>query len=456
MSRLFGTDGLRGRANATLSPELAVRVGLAAGRVLNGGRAGTVVLGRDTRQSGPMLEAAVAAGLSSAGWRVRLAGIMPSPGVACLTTLLGADAGCVISASHNPAPDNGIKFFSAAGAKLTPDIEDRIEALLSEDAAAAYTPRPAPGPMRRLSDSARRYAGFLRGTLEGRDLRGVRLVVDCANGAASRVAPHLFRSLGAEVVALACGLDGRSINDGCGATHPRPLAQAVVRERADAGVAFDGDADRAIFVDERGVIRNGDHVMYLIATRRLAAGRLPGATVVGTVMTNLGTERALAAAGIRLERAKVGDREVYARMGEVGAVLGGEQSGHIIFRDLLNTGDGLLTALLVLDAVRGAGRPLSELCAPVTMFPQVLINIPLHAGLDWRDGTPLGQALGVAQVMVRPDGRAVIRPSGTEPILRVMLESPEASVLAAAADRIEAVVPLPGVRRHFLSTTNEG
>lgn len=449
MTKMFGTDGLRGRANADLTPELAVRVGLAAGRVLNDGAPGTIIIGRDTRQSGPMLEAAVAAGLASAGWQVRLAGVMTSPGVACLTTLLGADAGCVISASHNPAPDNGIKFFSAQGAKLTPAVEEGIEALLAEKP-AAWSGRPAPGAIRVEPRASVPYMRFLAGTIEGR-LDGLRLVVDCANGAASRIGPALLRSLGATVVALSCRPDGQNINRGCGATHPRPLVAAVARARADAGIAFDGDADRAIFVDETGTVRNGDHIMYLIASQRHSEGRLPAGAVVGTVMSNLGTERALAGRGITLERASVGDREVFSRMREIGAVLGGEQSGHIIFLDRMNTGDGLLTALQVLAAVRRAGRPLSELCAPVVMFPQLLINIPLKGGLDWHGASPLGRALAEAEALVCPEGRIVVRPSGTEPILRVMIESPDAALLDRAADAIQAVANGPGLKRQLLS-----
>lgn len=449
MSRLFGTDGLRGRANVDLTPELAVRVGFAAGRVLCEGRPGTVVLGRDTRESGPMLAAAVAAGLASAGWSVRLAGVMTSPGVACLTTLLDADAGCVISASHNPAPDNGIKFFARDGAKLLPEVEEGIEALLSD--AGDAPERGRPGGIRLLTKAAARYSAFLRETAVS--LKGLRVVLDCANGAAYRVAPALFRSLGAEVVTLGARPNGRNINDGCGATHPAPLAAAVTREHAQVGVAFDGDADRAILVDERGCVRNGDHVMYAVAVARLAHDRLPEKAVVGTVMTNLGTERAFAAAGIRLERASVGDREVFARMRQTGVVLGGEQSGHVIFLDRLNTGDGILTALQTLAVMQRTGKPLSALCAPVVMFPQILINIPRHPGLEWRDAaSPLGKALQAAETMLSPDGRVLVRPSGTEPILRVMLESPSAALLQETADRVQAAVPGPGVKRQFLST----
>lgn len=449
MTRLFGTDGLRGRANIDLTPELAVRVGVAAGHVLAEGHPGTLVLGRDTRESGPMLEAAVAAGLASAGWRVRLAGVMTSPGVACLTRLLGAQAGCVISASHNPAPDNGIKFFTAEGAKLTPEVEEQIEALLDPSSEAPQA-RPRPGWIRPLRDAGRRYTQALAEST-GADLSGLRLVVDCANGAASRLAPDLFARLGAEVTALCNRPDGRNINDGCGATHPQGLAQTVLREGADAGVAFDGDADRAMFVDDRGQVRNGDHVLYVLGMELRAEGRLPGDVVVGTVMSNLGTERALASGGIRLERARVGDREVFARMRETGAVIGGEQSGHIIFRDRLNTGDGILTALEVFTTVHRAGKPLSELAAPVVMFPQLLINIPLRPGLDWQDSTPLGLALKDAKALVEPEGRIVVRPSGTEPLLRVMLETPHAAVLDEASRRIRTADDFPGLTCTLLS-----
>ena len=452
MTRLFGTDGLRGRANVDLTPELALRVGLAAGRVLGGGKPGTMILGRDTRESGPMLEAAVAAGLAGAGWQVRLAGVITSPGVACLTAIHRADAGCVISASHNPAPDNGIKFFDAQGAKLDPAVEEQIEALLRPDA-PAWDARPTPGGIRALSTPARQYADFLRRTVET-DLSGLRLVLDCANGAASFIAPALFRSLGAEVSVLCARPNGRNINDGCGATHPKMLSQAVLRAGADAGVAFDGDADRAILVDERGLERNGDAMLYVIGGERRAQGRLPGNAVVGTVMSNLGTERALAGAGIRLERARVGDREVLGRMRESGAVLGGEQSGHIIFLDILNTGDGMLTALQMLAAMRRSGRPLSEMCAPVVMFPQLLINIPLRPNLGWQDSTPLGLAIQSAEAALSGDGRVVVRPSGTEPLLRVMLESPRAADLYQAADAIREAAGSAGIRQQLLSTSD--
>lgn len=416
--------------------------------VLNEGKPGTVVLGRDTRESGPMLEAAVAAGLASAGWRVRLAGVMTSPGVACLTSILGVEAGCVISASHNPAHDNGIKFFSPAGAKLNPEVEGRIEALIPT--AAPIPNRPAPGAITPLRDAVQRYSDFLRSTVKG-DLAGLRLVVDCANGAASRIAPGLFRSLGAEVICFCDRPDGRNINAGCGATHPGLLAKAVVREGADLGVAFDGDADRAMFVDERGSIRNGDHVLYVISRQRHLAGNLPADAVVGTVMTNLGTERALADAGVRLLRSKVGDREVFALMQESGAVLGGEQSGHIIFLERLNTGDGMLTALQVLAAVRQAQKPLSELSAPVVMFPQLLMNVSLQPGLEWQGESPLAQAIRAAEARLQPDGRVLVRPSGTEPLLRVMLESPQSELMEELADSIQAVLGDVAVKRTFLS-----
>lgn len=449
MSRRFGTDGLRGRANVDLTPELAVQVGFAAGRVLAGGRPGTIVVGRDTRHSGPMLEAAVTAGLMSAGWHVQPAGVITSPGVACLTVLTGADAGCVISASHNPAHDNGIKFFGADGAKLMPDVEAHIEKLLDGTGSDAAE-RPQPGRVAPLRGAAATYRRFLRSTTDAR-LDGLRLVVDCAHGAASAIAPATFRDLGADVVALCHHPDGWNINDGCGATHPGLLAEAVVREGADAGVAFDGDADRAMFVDERGVVRNGDHVLYILATQRLSEGQLPGAAVVGTVMSNLGAERALAQAGIRLERAHVGDREVYVRMRNTGITIGGEQSGHIIFLDHLNTGDGILTAIQVFAAMRRAGKPLSALCAPVSMFPQLLINIPLLPGLDWRDSTPLGMALKDAESMLGQEGRMLVRPSGTEPLLRVMLECSQLEALHEAARRIESCCDSPGLKTTFLS-----
>lgn len=452
MSLRFGTDGLRGRANVDLTPEIAVRVGLAAGRILAAGRPGTIVLGRDTRVSGPMLEAAVAAGLASAGWQIRLAGVMTSPGVACLTRRLGADAGCVISASHNPSWDNGIKFFSAEGAKLEPGVEADIEALLARPERPIH--RPQPGRIRALRDPGRCYLQMLAESAPI-DLAGLHLVVDCANGAASRLAPALFSRLGAAVTPIHCRPDGYNINAGCGATHPEALVEAVVGLGADAGVAFDGDADRAVFVDHRGQVRNGDHVLYVIAKQRRAEGRLPGGIVVGTVMSNLGTERALAAEGIRLERAQVGDREVFACMRETGALVGGEQSGHLILRDRLNTGDGLLTALEVFATMRRTGLTLFELASPVVMFPQLLINVPLTKGLDWRDASPLGVALKEIRTLVQPDGRLLVRPSGTEPLLRIMVETPVTEHLEQAWRRIQAAGDFPGLTRTLLSSTDD-
>ncbi|MDH7568270.1 MAG: phosphoglucosamine mutase, partial [Armatimonadota bacterium] len=371
-------------------------------------------------------------------------------GVAFLTQHLGADAGCVISASHNPAHDNGIKFFTHAGAKLLPEVEERIEALLRSEIPAGPDRPARPGTPQPLHAAARLYADFLRGTVAA-DLRGMHLVIDCAHGAAARIAPPLFRALGAEVSLLGARPDGRNINAGVGATHPEALSAAVLERSAHLGVAFDGDADRAIFVDEKGRVRNGDHVMYLLAEERHREGRLPNDTVVGTVMSNLGAERALARAGIRLARAAVGDREVFALMQELGAVIGGEQSGHIILPEYLNTGDGILTALQVVAAVCRSGKPLSQLCAPVVTFPQLLVNVPLAGGLDWRDGSPLGRALDEVREMVSPDGRLLVRPSGTEPILRVMVETPRADVLRAAEERILAAVPATGVKRQLLA-----
>lgn len=435
MARLFGTDGIRGVANADLTPELAFRVGRAAGAVL--GAHGPLVIGRDTRLSGPMLEAALAAGLCSVGASAALAGILPTPAVASLARA-GQTGGVVISASHNPVEDNGIKLFGADGFKLPDEVEDRIEALVAAD----DLPRPtgaALGTVTPVPDAEERYVRSLLGLAHGR-LDGVRVVVDCAYGAAVRVAPRLWQALGATVVALHAVPDGSRINVGCGSTHLAPLQAAVRAHGADLGFAHDGDADRVLAVDERGEVVDGDALMGICALDRRARGALPGDVVVATVMSNAGLEEALRAAGIRLERTRVGDRYVLERMRELGAVLGGEQSGHLIFLDHATTGDGLVTALEVANVVLRTGRRLSELRAAIPRYPQVLVNVRVRRRQGVLDVPEVARAIQAAERRLRAGGRILVRPSGTEPLIRVMVEAERQELAEAIAAEVAGVV----------------
>ncbi len=421
MGRLFGTDGIRGVANETLTPELAFEVARAAARIL-APSGGAFLVGRDTRLSGPMLEGAVVAGLCSAGVAVVRGGILPTAAVAYLTAALGYKAGVVISASHNPIEDNGIKFFDGTGVKLADELEDRIEQALGEAG-----PRPTGtqvGGVKDLVDAEERYLHHLVAC--ARPVSGLRVVVDCAFGAAYRLAPLLWDLLGAQVVALHDEPDGTRINVGCGSTHPEVLQAAVRAYGADIGFAHDGDADRVIAVDERGEVVDGDLILVACARYLARKGELDPRVVVATVMTNLGVERALLREGIRLVRSPVGDRYVLERMQEVGAVLGGEQSGHIVFRKLATTGDGLLTAIQLVNAMGASGLRLSELVSDVERLPQVLLNVRVadrHAVLaDER----VERAIARAAEAVKGVGRILVRPSGTEPLIRIMVEHEDA------------------------------
>ncbi|HWC01459.1 MAG TPA: phosphoglucosamine mutase [Methylomirabilota bacterium] len=447
MGRLFGTDGIRGVANAApLTPELTCRLGRAAAtylaeRVGSARRRPALLIGRDTRVSGPLLEHALVAGALSAGVDALVGGILPTPAVAFLTPALGAAGGAVLSASHNPFEDNGVKLFSGEGDKLPDAWEDEIEARLD---AGWDGPRPTGariGRLRPVPDAEARYLEWLRSSLPaGFDLAGCRLVLDCAHGATYRVAPRLFRALGAEVATLGVRPNGMNVNRGVGALHPQAL-QAHVRATPGAiGLAFDGDGDRLIVVDESGTVRDGDHVLAVCARVLLARGALRGGVVVSTVMANLGLERALGAMGVRMERTSVGDRYVLAEMRRLGANLGGEQSGHVIFLDHARTGDGLLTALQLLRAVREAGQSLSVLAGQIEKCPQVLLNVRVRAR------PPLDQLPGVAEVMARwqgrLDGRArlLVRYSGTESLARVMVEGDDQTTIEAAAQEIAAAI----------------
>jgi len=438
--RYFGTDGIRGTVGEhPITPDFMLRLGHAVGHVLKSSEARpTVLIGKDTRISGYMLESSLEAGFASAGVDVLLTGPLPTPGVAYLTRALRLSLGLVISASHNPFGDNGVKFFSARGAKLPDTWEQQVEAALEEPPQWANS--RGLGKARRLDDAQGRYVEFCKSTVGGElTLKGLRVVIDGAHGAAYQVAPSVFHELGAEVIPIGCSPDGLNINDGFGATHPEALVRAVRANCADYGLALDGDADRLQVVDAAGRLYNGDELLYLLAVDRLAQGeRVPG--VVGTLMTNLAVEQALRQRGIELVRAKVGDRYVLEELLARGWQLGGEGSGHLIALDRHTTGDGLISALQVLQAVVRAGRPLSELLEPVRLFPQVLINVGLRSGQDWKKAPALADAQQDVQAELGERGRLLIRPSGTEPLLRVMVEADDAALAERCAQRLAEAV----------------
>lgn len=436
----FGTDGVRGVANADLSAYFAFRLGRVAGGTIAEGKQGQrVLVGRDTRISGDLLSSALTAGLLSVGVHVVDLGVLPTPGVALLTRQSGAAAGAMISASHNPAPDNGIKFFGPEGGKIADETETAIEEAIDE---FERFPSPTGKDVGRLLPGAglvEDYAAYLARCCPVR-LDGLRIVMDCGNGAASELGPRVARELGAEVVALNHDPDGLNINAGCGALHPEQ-AQAAVREHgAHFGVSFDGDADRAIFADELGRLVDGDRVMAMCAIAWKDTDRLPGNAVVGTVMSNVGLERGLAERDIRLLRAPVGDRHVAEMMRSSGAALGGEKSGHIIFSTLATTGDGILTFLQVAALVRQSGRTLSELAEQIREYPQVLVNVPVWRRRGWRDQPDLWRAVREAEARLRNRGRILVRASGTERLIRVMAEGPDQAEVQEIVDTVAAVV----------------
>jgi phosphoglucosamine mutase len=440
--RYFGTDGIRGTVGqAPITPDFMLRLGHAVGRVLRQSSARpVVVIGKDTRISGYMIEAALEAGFASAGVDTLLSGPLPTPGVAYLTRALRLDLGVVISASHNAYPDNGIKFFSASGQKLPDAWEEAVEAALLE--APHWSDSAGLGKARRIDDAGGRYVEFCKSTV-GSDLtlKGLKLVVDAAHGAAYHVAPDVFHELGADVVKIGCAPDGMNINAGVGATSPAALVNAVAEHRADYGIALDGDADRLQLVDATGRLFNGDELLYVMVIDRLARGlAVPG--VVGTLMTNMAVELALRDRGVELVRAKVGDRYVLEELTVRGWQLGGEGSGHLIALDKHTTGDGIVSALQVLQAVRAAGRSLAQLLAPVTLFPQVLINVRVAADADHRNNPRLVEAQAAVEQELGPSGRVLIRASGTEPVLRVMVEARDAARAKACAERLADTVRL--------------
>lgn len=445
MSRkYFGTDGVRGRVGkGPITPEFVLRLGYAAGTTLvsrehlPAGERPAVLIGKDTRVSGYMLEAALEAGFAAAGVDVMLCGPLPTAAIAYLTRALRLQAGVVISASHNPYDDNGIKFFSALGTKLPDAVETEIEERLEQPMGCADSAHL--GKARRIDDAGGRYVEFCKSTFPNElDLRGIKIVVDCAHGAAYHVAPAVFHELGAEVVPLGVAPNGLNINDGVGATSPDALRRAVTAHKADLGIALDGDADRLLMVDGDGSLYNGDQLLYVIACQRHRQGGVNG--VAGTLMTNLGLEHALARMNIPFARAKVGDRYVLELLVERGWQLGGENSGHILCLDKHTTGDGIISALQVLATLRRSRTTLAEACADLAMYPQRLVNVRLQAGFDWQADATVKAAVAAAERALNGKGRVLLRPSGTEPLLRVMVEGPDAAVVAAHADDIACAV----------------
>ncbi len=443
--RYFGTDGIRGTVGeAPITPEIVMHLGYAAGKVLASGaglRPGqhaAVLIGKDTRISGYMLESALQAGLSAAGVDIYLAGPMPTPAVAYLTRALRLSAGIVISASHNPFEDNGIKFFSANGNKLPDAVEHSIEARLEQPIETEASAKL--GKARRIDDAAGRYIEFCKSTFPAElDLRGIKLVIDCAHGATYHVAGEVFHELGADVVTIGDRPDGLNINHECGAVHPQALQQAVKANGADLGIGFDGDGDRVVMVGPDGRIYDGDQLLYVIAAYRRSASLLQGG-VVGTLMTNFGMEQALSALNVPFLRAAVGDRYVLEKLLENQWQIGGENSGHIICLDRHTTGDGIVSALQVLHAVRASNRSLAELTQPVTLYPQVLVNVRVSRGFDFNADPRVMGAVRDLEQTLSGNGRVLLRASGTEPVIRVMVEGPDKARIHALAEQLAGTV----------------
>jgi len=434
--KFFGTDGIRGTVGlAPITPDFVLRLAHAVGRVLKRSESRpTVLIGKDTRISGYMLESALESGFNSAGVDVVLLGPLPTPGVAYLTRAQRASLGVVISASHNPFADNGIKFFSAQGAKLPDAWELAVESALDED--PVWVDSASLGKARRLDDAAGRYIEFCKSSFANDlTLRGMRIVVDAAHGAAYQIAPKVFHELGAEVIAIGCAPDGLNINHEVGATHPKALVDTVLAKGADYGVALDGDADRLQLVDAEGRLYNGDELLYLMADDRLGRDEhIPG--VVGTLMTNMAVEVALKARGVQFVRAKVGDRYVLEEMEKRHWILGGEGSGHLLALDKHTTGDGLISALQVLQACVRSGQTMAQLLQGLTLFPQTLINVRLRPGQDWTANPALTAATRAVQSELGDNGRVLIRASGTEPLLRLMVEARDAAQSQSCAERL--------------------
>lgn len=440
--KYFGTDGVRGTVGEfPITPDFVLKLGWAAGKVLAARGGSRILIGKDTRISGYMFESALEAGITAAGVDVRLLGPLPTPGIAYLTRTLSAQAGIVISASHNAYMDNGIKFFGPDGRKLSDEIEHEIERLLDEE--ISVVPADKIGKVRRIDDARGRYIEFCKSTAAGLDLTGKRIVVDTANGAAYHITPSVFEELGAEVIALANQPDGLNINRDCGSTHPQALQQKVLDEKADLGVALDGDADRLIMVDHEGRLVDGDQLLYLIAKDRLAKGEaLPG--VVGTLMSNFGLELAVKALGVEFVRANVGDRYVMEQLDRRGWQIGGESSGHLVCLDCTSTGDGTVAALQVLAALDRQSQSLAQAVESVALLPQTMINVRGPNRDGFMDKTAVQEALATAEQQLAGEGRVLLRPSGTEPLVRVMAEGKDADKVAAVcralADAVEAAI----------------
>ena len=442
MSRkYFGTDGIRGRVgDAPVTPDFMLKLGWATGKVFasEDGSKPTVVIGKDTRVSGYMLESALQAGLVAAGANVKLLGPLPTPGIALLTRTQNADAGIVISASHNPYFDNGIKFFNGQGSKLSDELELQIEAMI--DSPMETVDSEQLGKASRIVDAAGRYVEYCKSTFpDDLSLKGMKLVIDCAHGATYHIAPAVFEELGATTVVIGATPDGYNINDGVGSTEPAALQAKVLQEGADIGIAFDGDGDRLQMVNAKGELLTGDDVLYVLAMHRLANGD-SDAGIVGTLMTNMGLELALEAGGLRLARAKVGDRYVKELMVAEGWSLGGESSGHIICGDLSTTGDGVIAALQVLAAVRASGKTLDALASGFNPLPQVLVNVRISKGFDLTAHPTIGEACRRVESELEGRGRLLLRPSGTEPVIRVMVEGDNSVAIDALAGQVAEAI----------------
>jgi phosphoglucosamine mutase len=445
MSRsLFGTDGVRGRANsAPMTADTVMRIGMAAGRVFNrGSHRHRVVIGKDTRLSGYMLEQAMTAGFLSVGMDVLLLGPIPTPAIGFLTRSMRADLGVMISASHNPYEDNGIKLFGPDGFKLSDGVEDQIEALVEHPSIIPVAASAAIGRAKRLDDAEGRYIEAVKGSAaRGLDLSNLKIVVDCANGAAYKVAPTVLWELGAEVIALGVSPDGFNINDNCGSTHPATLQEQVVAHGADIGIALDGDADRVVLVCEKGILIDGDQLMATIADQWKRDGRLNGNGLVATVMSNLGLERYVEALGLALVRTQVGDRYVLERMRTGGFNLGGEQSGHIIMTDHATTGDGLMAALQALAAMTKSGKRASETFRAFTPVPQLLKNVRVGDATAVLNAASVVAAIAEAEQKLGQAGRVLVRKSGTEPLIRIMAEGDDSELVRTVVDQIVEAIP---------------
>ena len=444
MARMFGTDGVRGEANLELTPELAYRLGRAA--TLFFGKRGTekppILIGRDTRISGAMFISALAAGVCSAGGHAVIAGVIPTPAVAYLAKKHGMAAGIVVSASHNPFGDNGIKFFGGDGYKLPDEVEDEIEKLVRhmEEVDHYYRPSgPLVGSLKYRKELLKEYVDYVLSTTDTR-LDGMKIVLDCANGAAYEAMPTVLRALGAELTVIHDDPDGVNINDACGSTHLESLIRKVKEAGADIGVAHDGDADRCLCVDEKGEVIDGDRMLVLCGLALKEKGALPKDTIVTTVMANIGFHKAVKAAGVHVEVTKVGDRYVLEEMRAHGYALGGEQSGHIIFSDLATTGDGLITALQVLGVLKRSNGPASKLTAMMKSYPQLLVNVTVKTKEGWEDNPRIQKSIADESALLGDNGRILVRPSGTEPLIRVMAEGPEQGQLEEICQRIADVV----------------